>query len=77
MNQGYVEDIKNVMFGSSEEDLRMVLKNYEKDVPDPLTAQFTKKRSKAEAIVHHNQKKSTENLLYPSGKYYFYCCDIL
>lgn len=56
------------MFTTSEDDLEKALHNFQKDAPEPLTSQFTERRSKPEAIQHRHQRNSTVTPLFPSGK---------
>ena len=40
---GYVEDLKQVLFNTSEDDLDKIKKKYKRKVPEPLNSKFTNK----------------------------------
>lgn len=64
----YVDQIRTVLFTIPLEELASILDNYHANIPEPLTAQFTDRRSVADAISRHVQRKMATTPLYPPGK---------
>ena len=46
----YVDAVKNTMFSTSLEDLSETAAKYTEKAPEPLSRQFTERRSKEDAI---------------------------
>ena len=64
---GYVFDIKNTMLSSTLKEMKYIFDLSKEDEPEPLDRQFERKKSKADAIRHHLQRKVTATVLFPDG----------
>ncbi|XP_028408641.1 uncharacterized protein LOC114531189 [Dendronephthya gigantea] len=64
----YVEDMKHLLFATSEEDLDKMIEKYEERVPKPLNSQFLCKVPRDEAITKNAARKRKIAELYPSGE---------
>ena len=58
---GYVDEIKDVVLGNTEEELQITLDKYKKKVTKPLTSQFPERKTKAEAVNALKKRKSNGN----------------
>lgn len=71
----YVEEMRTLLFSMSAADisaLQTVTEKYSAKTPPPLTAQFSERKSKDEAIKAHEEKKRRISAeLYPAGKYHW------
>lgn len=65
--QGYVGNIKEILFSKSEKELIAINKKYAAKVPQPLNSQFPDRKLKDEAIKQQRKRKQTEAELFPSG----------
>ena len=63
----YVKDIKEVMFNSTKTERENIRARYSAKVADALTNQFPDRRKKAEAIIHHAERKQARTELFPAG----------
>ena len=63
----YVSDIKSTMFQSNVAELNELTDLYKKKEPEPLNRQFENRRSKADAISHHLERKQKVTVLFPPG----------
>lgn len=67
--------MRTLLFSMSAADisaLQTVTEKYSAKIPPPLTAQFSKRKSKDEAIKAHEEKKRRISAeLYPAGKYHW------
>ena len=66
---GYVDEIKNVLFGKTIKELEATIQPYVKKAPQSLTSQFPERKKKSEAIVVQKKRKSMETPLYPTCKF--------
>ena len=64
---GYIEEIKNLMFSKSVQDFKETIPLSNNDVPDPITSQFTERKSRADTVAHNIQRRSRVTQLYPTG----------
>ena len=64
---GYIEEIKSLMFSKSVKDLEETSHFFNKNVPDTLTSQFTERKSRADAVAHKIQRRSSVTQLFPTG----------
>jgi hypothetical protein len=65
--QGYVGNIKEILFSKSEKELNAIKKKYAAKVPPPLNTQFPDRTAKDEAIKQQRKGKQKEAELFPSG----------
>ncbi len=65
--QGYVGNIKEILFSKSEKELKAINKKYAAKVPQPLNSQFPDRKLKDEAIKQQRKRKQKEAELFPSG----------
>ncbi|XP_065066719.1 uncharacterized protein LOC135692501 [Rhopilema esculentum] len=63
----YVCDIKNTMLSSTLKEMKYIFDLSKEHEPEPLDRQFERKKSKAEAIGHHLQRKQTATTLFPDA----------
>lgn len=64
---GYVEDLRQVLFNTSEDDLDKIKKKYKRKVPEPLNSQFENKTPRDDAITKNTARKRKVAELVPSG----------
>jgi hypothetical protein len=64
---GYVEDLRQVLFNISEDDLDKIKKKYKRKVPEPLKSTFTNKTPRDDAITRNSARKRKVAELFPSG----------
>ena len=60
------------MCSQTETQRKEIRKKYHAKVPEALTSQFVERRSKEEAIKHHEERKQTRTELFPDGKKPFF-----
>lgn len=65
--QGYVRNIKEIVFSKSKKELIAIKEKYAKKVPRPLNSQFSDRKLKDEAIKQQRKRKHKEAELFPSG----------
>ena len=63
----YVEDLTAVLLTTTKDDLLKVRQDVSKNIPEPLTSQFTERRSREAAIKNQMERKSKVQQLYPEG----------
>jgi hypothetical protein len=64
---GYVEDLRQVLFNTSEDDLDKIKKKYKRKVPEPLNSTFTNKTPRDDAITRNSARNRKVAELFPSG----------
>lgn len=63
----YVEDLRQVLFNTSEDDLDKIKKKYKRKVPEPLNSQFENRTPWDNAITKNTARKRKVAELFPSG----------
>ena len=67
----YVSDIKSTMFQSTIAELNELTDSYKQKEPEPLNRQFENRKTKADAISHHLERKQKVTVLFPPGNAFF------
>ena len=65
--QGYVGNIKEIVFSKSKKELIAINKKYAKKVPQPLNSLFPDRKSKDDATKNQRKRKQKEAELFPSS----------
>lgn len=69
--EGYVEDMKQLLFTLTKPEMAEVYSRYSAKAPEPLTAQFTDRMDKQSAVKAYKEKcgKRTNVQLFPTGMF--------
>lgn len=64
---GYVTEMKKLLFSVTKSALDKTYLKYAAKAPEPLTAQFTERSSKEQAVEAYRKRKDCAIQLFPTG----------
>lgn len=66
---GYVTDLKKLLVTIPISEMREIYQTYQRKTPESLTAQFTDRLSRDDAIKRQKERRQISVELFPPGKF--------
>ena len=67
----YVEEMRTILFNSTQKEKKAITEKYKKRIPEPLNRQFPNRLTKAQAIENNSVRKRRIAERFPSGNWYY------